>query len=171
MQFKDAAFQVLKEAGQPLHYNDIAVRAIRAGLITPSGRTPEATMGALLYTDTLREDSRFTRSGKGCFGLKEKQAGGVAAQIEVVNQETRQKLREMLAKIHPQKFEVLVGTLLREMGLDEDSIDVTRYSHDRGIDVRGAMAAYGVCDYSRDGGIFEKVYVNKDDRGLEACMG
>ncbi len=146
MQFKDAAYKVLKTADQPLHYKEIATRAMQQGLLTTSGRTPEATMGALLYTDTLRDDSRFERVGNGRFQLKVKRQTRLVEQIEAVNQETRKKLRELLAKIHPQKFEVLVGSLLQAMGLDEDSIDVTQYSQDRGIDVRGMMKAYGLTE-------------------------
>jgi restriction system protein len=61
MQFKDAAYEILKKAGQPLHYKEIAVRAMEAGLLETLERTPEATMGAMLYTDTINPDSRFYR--------------------------------------------------------------------------------------------------------------
>lgn len=49
MQFKDAAYEILKKAGQPLHYKEIATRAMEAGLLETVGRTPEATMGAMQY--------------------------------------------------------------------------------------------------------------------------
>lgn len=146
MQYKDAAYQILKQAGKPLPYKEICDRAVAEGLVTPTGQTPEATMASLLYTDTQREDSRFERAGRGIFGLKEKRPGGVVEQIEAANMETREKLRALLAEIEPRNFELLVGSLLRAMGLDEDSIDVTRYSKDRGIDVRGTMKAYGLTD-------------------------
>ena len=61
MEFKDAAYEILKKSGQPLHYKEIAARAKEAGLLETLGRTPEATMGAMLYTDTINPDSRFRR--------------------------------------------------------------------------------------------------------------
>ena len=48
MQFKDAAYEILKQANKPLHYNEITNQAIKAGLLDTTGKTPHATMGALL---------------------------------------------------------------------------------------------------------------------------
>lgn len=59
MQIKDAAYEVLKESGKTLHYNEITDKALVKGILTTSGQTPHATMGALLYTDSLKENSRF----------------------------------------------------------------------------------------------------------------
>ena len=46
-------------ASGPLHYTEITECVITAGIPTYSGQTPHATMGALLYTDTLKPDARF----------------------------------------------------------------------------------------------------------------
>jgi hypothetical protein len=35
MTFLDAAYEILKQAGAPLHYADIASRALAAGLLRP----------------------------------------------------------------------------------------------------------------------------------------
>jgi hypothetical protein len=59
MQFKDAAFEILIDIGEPLHYKDITDKALEKGILTTSGQTPYASMGALLYTDTLKSNSRF----------------------------------------------------------------------------------------------------------------
>jgi len=40
MQFKDAAYEILKKAGQPLHPKEIVTRAMEAGLLETLGRTP-----------------------------------------------------------------------------------------------------------------------------------
>ena len=61
MQFKDAAYEILKQARKPLHYNEITDRALDANLLETAGITPHATMGSLLYTDTLKNVSRFRR--------------------------------------------------------------------------------------------------------------
>ena len=72
MQFKDAAYEILKKDSKPLHYNEITNKAITAGLLETTGQTPHATMGALLYTDTLNAKSRFRRGDqKGTFALKD----------------------------------------------------------------------------------------------------
>ena len=62
MQFKDAAYQILTQAGESLQYNEITDRALAAGTLSTTGQTPHATMGALLYTNTPNEKSRFKRS-------------------------------------------------------------------------------------------------------------
>jgi restriction system protein len=61
MQYQYAAYQILADTDKPLHYGEITDRALSQGILTPSGQTPYATMGALLYTDTLNSNSRFQR--------------------------------------------------------------------------------------------------------------
>ena len=46
MNVQDAAIQILKEAGKPLHAKEIAERIIEAGLWVAKGKTPEATVSA-----------------------------------------------------------------------------------------------------------------------------
>ena len=48
MSVQSAAIQVLKEAGKPLHANEIAKLIIEAGLWKSDGKTPEATVSARL---------------------------------------------------------------------------------------------------------------------------
>lgn len=48
MSFIDAAYQLLKESGEPRHYRWLTEEAIRRGLIATKGKTPEATMYASL---------------------------------------------------------------------------------------------------------------------------
>src|SRR5438876_507256 len=75
--FRAAAERVLAEAGEPLHPHTIAERALSAGLVKSSGKTPQSTMAAQLYVDLSRhgEQSRFVRIGRGLFGLR---AWGIA---------------------------------------------------------------------------------------------
>lgn len=140
MQFKDAAYEILKQGGEPLHYNQITDRALTAGILTTSGQTPHATMGALLYTDTTKPSSRFRRGDKkGTFAIRTAPPSDIQQQINAINTQVRKTLRKRLLKMHPQKFENLIQSLLDEMGLDETS--VTTYSGDGGIDVRGILNA------------------------------
>lgn len=138
MQFKDAAYEILKQVGKPLHYNEITERALTANLLETAGQTPHATMGALLYTDTLKLDSRFRRGDeKGTFTLKAPAPIGIHQQIENLQTRVRGDLHKYLLDMPPQKFEELIRSLLEEMGFDE--AETTSYSNDKGIDVRGVL--------------------------------
>lgn len=139
MQFKDAAYEILKRVGKPLHYSEITNRAMAANLLETAGQTPHASMGALLYTDTLKPESRFRRGDeKGTFTLKVTLLPGIQQQIETIQFKTRQEMRKHLLKIPPRKFEELIRSLLEEMGFDE--AETTAYSNDKGVDVRGTLS-------------------------------
>ncbi len=45
--FKSIAYKILKKEGRPLHSKELVKKAIELGLVT-NGRTPEATMNAVL---------------------------------------------------------------------------------------------------------------------------
>ncbi len=138
MQFKDAAYEILRSSSKPLHYNAITDQAIKAGLLDTTGHTPHATMGALLYTDTLNPNSRFRRGDqKGTFALKANAPTGIEQQIEAIHKKVRQDLRKHLLGMPPQKFEELIRSLLEEMGFEET--ETTQYVNDKGIDVRGIL--------------------------------
>jgi hypothetical protein len=49
MTYYDAAIEVLRAAKRPLSTQEITNEAIKRGLIKPTGKTPESTMGARLY--------------------------------------------------------------------------------------------------------------------------
>lgn len=144
MTFLDAARVILEQAKQPLHYEEIARRAIDQKLISSDGDTPEATMGSRLYTVTKEEGSGFVRVQRGIFDLAKRSATGIDAQVEAIYQATRQRLRELLAKVPPKRFETLIMELLVKMGFDESTAEVTPYSGDGGIDVRGQYQAGGL---------------------------
>lgn len=145
MNFLDAAFEILTEAQAPLHYSEIAKKALMRGILDTSGQTPEATMGSRLYVDTNRPDSRFRRSGRGFFELvKSGLTDEIGHRVEDINRQTRLRLRQTLSDMPADRFEALIGELLRAIGFDESTVHVTRYSGDRGIDVRGELNAGGV---------------------------
>ena len=147
MDFLSAAQIILEHEGQPLHFKDITKRALMQGLITPSGMTPDATMGSRLYTDVKKADSRFERVGRGQFGLRRTvQHHDIAKRVEDINDLTRQMLRKRLHEIPADRFEALIGELLIAVGFAESSVQVTSYSGDGGIDVRGVLNAGDVTD-------------------------
>ncbi|MCB9150898.1 MAG: restriction endonuclease [Caldilineaceae bacterium] len=146
MTYLEAAYQILLAAKEPLHYADVAQRALDRGLIMPTGRTPTATMGSRLYTDTLKEETRFGRVGRGVFELAQPQASGIDGQVRVLNGATRQRLRDLLGAIPPERFEALITELLIQMGFDESTVQVTSYGSDGGIDVTGIYRATGLTE-------------------------
>jgi restriction system protein len=66
-----AVEQLLQNEGKPLHYREITRLIIERGLWRSDGKTPAATVNALLAVDIKRRgaQSRFRRVGKGIFGL------------------------------------------------------------------------------------------------------
>ncbi len=67
--FKQAAAEVLKRAGEPLHYARITELALEWGLLETNGATPEMTMSARLSTDAKKKHSAFKRVGPGVYDL------------------------------------------------------------------------------------------------------
>jgi hypothetical protein len=72
MTFYEAALRILKSSRKPLSTREITERALERGLIVSHGKTPEASMAAVLYgrlgTDTQLvkiEDHGPTRAKRG----------------------------------------------------------------------------------------------------------
>jgi hypothetical protein len=84
--FKDIAYQILKEAGKPLHSKEITKIALQRGWLKTAGKTPDATMNAQLVIDinAKKEKSRFVKTGPSVFGLNE---NFVAPEIKEVKKE------------------------------------------------------------------------------------
>lgn len=114
MTYLDAAYHILQQAAHPLHYRAIAERALAAGLIHPTGLTPEATMGSRLYTQTQEEPLPFARTdeGQGFFALAEWQPAGIDHQVQRINHEIRTDLRRLLHTMPADRFDALIGELL-----------------------------------------------------------
>ncbi|MGB4596285.1 MAG: restriction endonuclease [Anaerolineaceae bacterium] len=138
MKFKDAANSVLSKSGKPMHYREIADVAIDRGILDTVGRTPQSTMGALLYTDTLRPNSRFRRGdARGTFELKVEVPKTIRQQIVTMQKEMKTTLLKRIQAMPPKNFELLIQRLLDEMGFEET--DTTQYSNDGGVDVHGVL--------------------------------
>jgi len=61
MSWRDAILAVLSEAGEPLHYAEIAQRIVDAGLVTTAGATPANTVSARLSTALANEVVKVDR--------------------------------------------------------------------------------------------------------------
>jgi HB1, ASXL, restriction endonuclease HTH domain/Restriction endonuclease len=85
MTFTEAAAEVLRLAGKPLHYKEITELAVEKNLLSHVGKSPEVTMGARLAALIKKEDKTqpIVRLKPGVFALREwekkKAARGSAA--------------------------------------------------------------------------------------------
>ena len=73
MTFTEAAAEVLRIAGKPLHYKEITELAIEKNLLSHVGKSPEVTMGARLAALLKKEDKTnpIVRVKPGVFALAE----------------------------------------------------------------------------------------------------
>jgi len=73
MTFTEAAAEVLRLAGKPLHYKEITELAIEKNLLSHVGKSPEVTMGARLAALLKKEDKTnpIVRIKPGVFALRE----------------------------------------------------------------------------------------------------
>lgn len=78
MTFTEAAAEVLRMAGKPLHYKEITELAIEKNLLSHVGKSPEVTMGARLAALLKKEDKSnpIVRVKPGVFALAEWAAKG-----------------------------------------------------------------------------------------------
>lgn len=144
MQFKDAAYQILKEAGEPLHYKDITTKALSANLIKTVGKTPEATMESLLCTDILKPNSRFVKGKKpGTFALKSFYTDSIQQKIDEINVNSRKELMDHVLNLDVQRFEELILRLLEAMGFEET--ENFGFSINGPADMRGVLRANPLC--------------------------
>jgi restriction system protein len=142
--FTDAAELVLDQYAdkRPMHYREITENVLELDLVDTEGKTPEATLYAMVLTEIKRftergEKSRFVKYGQGMIGLRKWMGEGLAYQIESQNREVRKKLLAHVQSLSAEEFERLLGLLLGEMGFED--VVVTSYTGDSGIDIRGTL--------------------------------
>src|ERR1700680_3864913 len=73
MTFIEAAAEVLRQAGKPLHYKEITEFAIAKNLLSHVGKTPEVTMSHRL-TSAIKKDDKdvpIVKVKPGIFALRE----------------------------------------------------------------------------------------------------
>src|SRR5262245_62533503 len=73
MTFTDAAVEVLRLVGRPLHYKKITELAITRNLLSHVGRTPEVTMSSRLATLVKKDrgQSLIVKVKPGVFAIRE----------------------------------------------------------------------------------------------------
>ncbi|MBQ8479965.1 MAG: restriction endonuclease [Akkermansia sp.] len=143
LSFLECAERVLREIAQknPMHYKTITTHAIENGWLQSNGLTPEASMGAQIYTYIKRCESQGRRSifsiNKGYVSLTEWIGSPLEQQIEQHNENVRQELLNRVMNLEPVDFEKLVLRLLICMGFSQ--AEQTKPSGDHGIDVKGTL--------------------------------
>src|SRR5579883_3389876 len=90
MTFIEAAAEVLRQAGKPMHYKEITEAAIAKNLLSHVGKTPEVTMSHRL-TSAIKKDDKdipIVKVKPGVFALREwegkrgKRGAAAAAAVE-----------------------------------------------------------------------------------------
>jgi hypothetical protein len=81
MTFTEAAVEVLRSVGKPLHYKKITEIAIERNLLSHVGKTPETTMSSRLATMVKKDrgDAPITKVKPGVFALREFPEGSMEA--------------------------------------------------------------------------------------------
>ncbi len=110
--FLDAAHQILKEMGHPMHGREIVQACLERGLWATDALDPNIAGTTTLYSEIRRHPNRrgFTMLGKGQFGLKEWEDAGAnpasAIDSPTVNpaQRTAGCVLGRRASIHPHRL-------------------------------------------------------------------
>ncbi|HRI51933.1 MAG TPA: winged helix-turn-helix domain-containing protein, partial [Pseudomonadota bacterium] len=70
MTFLEAAVEVLRREGKPLHFKELTRLAIKYDLLSVVGRDPESMMQTRLQAEVRRPSSDLVRQSPGVFGLR-----------------------------------------------------------------------------------------------------
>ncbi|HNN94071.1 MAG TPA: HTH domain-containing protein [Pseudomonadota bacterium] len=70
MTFLEAAFEVLRREGRPLHFKDLTRLALKYDLLSVVGRDPEEMMQSRLQAEARRPSTDLVRISPGVFGLR-----------------------------------------------------------------------------------------------------
>lgn len=181
--FKSIAYEILKEAGKPLHSKEITKRALQRGLVS-DGKTPEATMNAQLIVDINTKDnkSQFTKTAPSTFALNPQYKGKkVERQIEIKEEEKFSISKNVSSKQKGDIAEARVAELVTLYG--ETSLSCYKpISDDEGIDLvvkrKGSLKTMYIQIKSRFGsanGIYsvnvkEQFVVDNHKMGLIFCL-
>lgn len=127
--FKDIACQILKEAGKPLHSKEITKIALQKGGLKTKGKTPWATMNAILVTDVnaKKDKSMFIKTGPSSFAINKKFVAE-----KVISKSVRTPLDEEFVKHSIIKYISCQGWGSFEYG----------GKHERGVNIRAKQQKY-----------------------------
>jgi restriction endonuclease Mrr len=128
MTFTEAAAEVLRMAGKPLHYKEITELAIEKNLLSHVGKSPEVTMGARLAALLKKEDKSnpIVRVKPGVFALREwdgkKKKRGAAGAADAGDQDQEAEDGEG-TEVNALEVEAAQGARRAEQAAAEDDDD------------------------------------------------
>lgn len=146
----DAVEEVLNGNSRrtPMHYEEIAKRALDAGLIVSGAKNPAQSLYSAVCKDVKKGNSRFRIDGRtGKISLVAWQGADVLQSIDEHNESVRKRICSLLEGMSGRQFEKFVADILLP-GMGFEDCSATQLSHDKGIDARGRFA------------IMDTVYVN-----------
>jgi len=134
--FKDAAYQILVEAGKPLHSKEITEIALKRGLLETAGKTPEATMNAQLVIDinSKKDKSRFIKTAPSTFGLNPEYKIATETKIEKKDEKIYKVSKDVSTKQKGDIAEARIAELITLYG-DTTLSCYKPISDDEGIDL------------------------------------
>lgn len=134
--FKGVAYEILKEAGKPLHTEEITKIALQKGWLKTAGKTPEATMNAQLVVDVNKNgvNSLFIKSGPSTFTLNEELKVVKKEELDEEHEKKEYKISETLSP--PQKGDIVEGRVAELITLYGTNLSCYHpISDDDGIDL------------------------------------
>lgn len=97
MTFYEAAVEVLRRSGRPLHFKKITETAIKDHLLSHVGKTPEVTMEDRLAQETKKEDASWiVRTRPGVYMLREDVAKRLNEEAKAREEENRKAKAEQV---------------------------------------------------------------------------
>ena len=130
MTFTEAAAEVLRIAGKPLHYKEITELAVEKNLLSHVGKSPEVTMGARLAALLKKEDKTnpIVRVKPGVFALRdwnEKKKGKKGEPTETETAEAAGEGIEEAAEVNALEVEAATRLAAAPSEGDEDEVLVS----------------------------------------------
>lgn len=134
--FKGVAYEILKEAGKPLHAEEITKIALQKGWLKTAGKTPEATMNSLLIVDTNKKGSKslFKKTGPSTFAINEEIK--VVAKDELTEEHEKKEYKVSETLMSVQKGNIVEARVSELILLYGTNLSCYRpISDDEGIDL------------------------------------
>ncbi len=134
--FKGIAFEILKEVGKPLHTDEITKIALQRGWLKTAGKTPEATMNALLVVDTNKKGAKslFKKTGPSTYAIND--AVGLVKQEELTEEHEKKEYKISPTITSPQKGNIVEARIAELITLYGTNISCYRPISDvEGIDL------------------------------------
>ena len=160
--FKGVAYEILKEAGVPLHSDEITERALRLGWLKTAGKTPNQTMNAQLVVDVNKRgaQSLFVKTGPSTFALN----GSHLEKKTPLDDEQEQKEYKVSSTLNtPQKGNIVEARVSELITLYGENLSCYRpISDDEGIDLivkeKGTLKSIYIQVKSNFSGDFSKSF-------------